>query len=42
MTIRCFIAGCTWSEGVATLMGKGIILCQRCSCCGSFRYVAEV
>nr|WP_306413600.1 PSPA7_2676 family Cys-rich small protein [Pseudomonas chengduensis] len=39
MTIRCLIAGCIWSEGVSTLIGKGILLCQRCS---SFRYVAEV
>lgn len=41
MTIRCLIAGCSWSGGVVTLIGKETLLCQCCSRCGSFRYVPD-
>ncbi|WP_339413741.1 PSPA7_2676 family Cys-rich small protein [Pseudomonas sp. EA_35y_Pfl2_R5] len=39
MTIRCLIAGCLWSPGTAIRMGREILLCQRCSRCGSFHYI---
>lgn len=41
MTIRCLIAGCTWSQGEITLMGmaREPLLCQCCKRCGSFRYL---
>jgi hypothetical protein len=41
MTIRCLIAGCSWSEGQAMLMGTETLLCQCCSRCGSFRYLPQ-
>ena len=41
MTIRCLLAGCSWSEGVPLLMGGEPFVCQCCSRCGSHRYTPQ-